>query len=116
MRRINSPEVLATLPSYARKVHNIRFVGWTAFGPVYLTRTVYADGRQSWGVSQPGSACGYGSGVDGALRAKQHVRSIVFIPTPEGATIYPDGSRWVGGKIVKGSHDGRGNWLPEKLT
>ena len=116
MRRVNSPEVLAKLPEYGRRIHNIRFVGWTRLGPVYLTWTEYKDGRRSWGVSEPSCSTGYGPGEEGRRRAKEHVRGIAFIPTPDGATIYPDGSRWVGGKVAKGSHDGRGNWLPEKLT
>jgi hypothetical protein len=114
MRRKN-PTVTAASPSYTRRVHSMRLVGWCRMGPVYLTRTVYVDGRQSWGVSEPGFSWGLGGGVEGARRAKAYIRDLLAEsgqPIPEGVPVYVGGWCWIGGRAVEGRYDARGNWKP----
>ena len=45
-----------------------QFVRMTWLGPVYLVRSVYADGRICWGVSEPGGCCLLGSDIANAIR------------------------------------------------
>ncbi len=114
MRRKNTEATLATLPDYARRVHNIRFIGWVPMGPVYLTRSVYKDGRHSWGVSEPGCSVTYGPGAVNARRAVADAREILKrrVTPPEFATVYPGGARWANGRVEFGHPDGRGGWVP----
>jgi hypothetical protein len=45
-----------------RKKVKLRVIGWDAqgFGPVYLARITYADGRVTWGVNFPGGSMRFG--------------------------------------------------------
>ena len=45
----------------ARKLVNRKFIRNLKFGPMYILRITYADGRKTWGVSIPGLLCLFGS-------------------------------------------------------
>jgi len=57
-----------------RKKVQKRQVGELRLGPISVLRITYADGRRSWGVSQPGCLALFGSD---RKEANRHVRRTI---------------------------------------